>query len=56
MIFMLLLSVFQIRYICSADGCTEFEGSAMTDTEDVIVLKRHTKTVRALEMRTGLEK
>lgn len=61
MVRILILSAFlimQIRYICSSDGCKFFDDSnSNSDSKDeVLVIRRSDKTVRAVEMQTGQEK
>ena len=50
--------IIQIRYICSTDGCKFFEDSSTNSEsrDEVLVIRRSDKTVRAVEMQTGQEK
>nr|XP_020459845.1 eukaryotic translation initiation factor 2-alpha kinase 3 [Monopterus albus] len=45
----------KIRYICSAVGCSRW-GDDEIETEDVLLLQRTQKTVRAIMPRSGMEK
>lgn len=45
----------KIRYICSAGGCSRW-GSEEMESEDVLLLQRTQKTVRAIMPRSGMEK
>uniref|UniRef100_A0A8C7ICB5 non-specific serine/threonine protein kinase n=1 Tax=Oncorhynchus kisutch TaxID=8019 RepID=A0A8C7ICB5_ONCKI len=45
----------KLRYICSAVGCSRW-GEEETEPEDVLLLQRTQKTVRAVRPRSGLEK
>ncbi|CAB1335741.1 unnamed protein product [Coregonus sp. 'balchen'] len=45
----------RLRYICSAVGCSRW-GEEETESEDVLLLQRTQKTVRAVRPRSGLEK
>lgn len=45
----------KIRYICSAGGCSRWEEDEV-ETEDVLLLQRTQKTVRAIRPRSGIEK
>ncbi|KAM9355748.1 eukaryotic translation initiation factor 2-alpha kinase 3 [Pholidichthys leucotaenia] len=45
----------KLRYICSAGGCSRW-GEDGGDTEDVLLLQRTQKTVRAIRPRSGMEK
>ncbi|XP_069671586.1 eukaryotic translation initiation factor 2-alpha kinase isoform X4 [Periplaneta americana] len=44
----------QVMYECSMEGCTNSTDNLTAD--DVIVIQRHTQTVRAIEARTGVER
>ncbi|XP_075732398.1 eukaryotic translation initiation factor 2-alpha kinase 3 isoform X3 [Rhipicephalus microplus] len=44
----------QVRYICTMSGCDNTKEDF--STEDVLVVKRNTQTVRAVEPRSGREK
>lgn len=44
----------QVRYICTMSGCDNTKEDL--STEDVLVVKRNTQTVRAIEPRSGREK
>lgn len=44
----------QVRYVCTMGGCENTEEDF--STEDVLVVKRNTQTVRAVEPRSGREK
>ncbi|XP_003737567.2 eukaryotic translation initiation factor 2-alpha kinase 3 [Galendromus occidentalis] len=52
----------QVRYICSTDGgclnLTDSDGKVGTpgDADDVVVIRRHSQTVRAIEPRSGTER
>ncbi|GAB1598848.1 eukaryotic translation initiation factor 2-alpha kinase-like [Argonauta hians] len=47
----------QLRYTCSKNGCQQFGHSeTLNDEEDLLVITRNTRTVRALDSRTGAEK
>ncbi|XP_039994218.1 eukaryotic translation initiation factor 2-alpha kinase 3 [Xiphias gladius] len=45
----------KLRYICSAVGCSHW-GDEEMDSEDVLLLQRTQKTVRAIRPRSGMEK
>ncbi|KAM9787626.1 eukaryotic translation initiation factor 2-alpha kinase 3 [Syngnathus typhle] len=45
----------KLRYICSAVGCSHW-GAEETECEDVLLLQRTQKTVRAIRPRSGMEK
>ncbi|KAK2826724.1 hypothetical protein Q5P01_020938 [Channa striata] len=45
----------KLRYICSAVGCSRW-GDEEMETEDVLLLQRTQKTVRAIRPRSGMEK
>ncbi|CAL8274045.1 unnamed protein product [Merluccius merluccius] len=45
----------KLRYICSTVGCNRW-GDEEVDAEDVLLLQRTQKTVRAVRPRSGLEK
>ncbi|XP_077477077.1 eukaryotic translation initiation factor 2-alpha kinase 3 [Stigmatopora argus] len=45
----------KLLYICSAGGCSRWGGDE-TDGEDVLLLHRTQKTVRAIRPRSGIEK
>ncbi|XP_047467265.1 eukaryotic translation initiation factor 2-alpha kinase 3 [Mugil cephalus] len=45
----------KLRYICSAGGCSRW-GDDEVETEDVLLLQRTQKTVRAIRPRSGMEK
>ncbi|XP_061552110.1 eukaryotic translation initiation factor 2-alpha kinase 3 [Phycodurus eques] len=45
----------KLRYICSAVGCSRW-GADDTEGEDVLLLQRTQKTVRAIRPRSGMEK
>lgn len=45
----------KLRYICSAVGCSRW-GDEEMEAEDVLLLQRTQKTVRAIRPRSGLEK
>lgn len=45
----------KLRYICSAVGCSRW-GDNEVDSEDVLLLQRTQKTVRAIRPRSGMEK
>ncbi|XP_036429835.1 eukaryotic translation initiation factor 2-alpha kinase 3 [Colossoma macropomum] len=45
----------KLKYICSAVGCSRW-GEEETDPEDMILLQRTQKTVRAVTPRSGFEK
>merc|ERR1719210_449253 len=50
----------KIRYECTMAGCFSPSGEALssqeTDLEDIVIVKRETQVVRAIEPRTGSEK
>merc|ERR1719450_1495781 len=50
----------KIRYECTMAGCFSPSGEALssqeTDLEDIVIVKRETQVVRAVEPRTGSEK
>ena len=50
----------KIRYECTMAGCFSPTGEALssqeTDLEDIVIVKRETQVVRAVEPRTGSEK
>ena len=51
----------RIRYECTMEGCFTPSGDKLTpeqndDFEDIIIVKRETQVVRAVEPRTGSEK
>jgi len=50
----------KIRYECTMAGCFSPTGEALsskeTDLEDIVIVKRETQVVRAIEPRTGSEK
>ncbi|XP_042371861.1 eukaryotic translation initiation factor 2-alpha kinase 3-like, partial [Plectropomus leopardus] len=45
----------KLRYICSAVGCSRW-GDEEMEAEDVLLLQRTQKTVRAIRPRSGMEK
>uniref|UniRef100_A0A1A8EKP9 Eukaryotic translation initiation factor 2-alpha kinase 3 n=1 Tax=Nothobranchius korthausae TaxID=1143690 RepID=A0A1A8EKP9_9TELE len=45
----------KIQYICSAGGCTRWADNEV-EAEDVLLLQRTQKTVRAIRPRSGMEK
>ncbi|KAL6105903.1 eif2ak3 [Pungitius sinensis] len=45
----------KLRYICSAGGCSRW-GDEEMEAEDVLLLQRTQKTVRAIRPRSGMEK
>ncbi|XP_053192331.1 eukaryotic translation initiation factor 2-alpha kinase 3 isoform X2 [Scomber japonicus] len=45
----------KLRYICSAVGCSRW-GEDEMETEDMLLLQRTQKTVRAIRPRSGMEK
>uniref|UniRef100_A0A3B4Z681 Eukaryotic translation initiation factor 2-alpha kinase 3 n=1 Tax=Stegastes partitus TaxID=144197 RepID=A0A3B4Z681_9TELE len=45
----------KLRYICSAGGCSRW-GEDEVEAEDVLLLQRTQKTVRAIRPRSGMEK
>uniref|UniRef100_A0A671Y3L8 Eukaryotic translation initiation factor 2-alpha kinase 3 n=1 Tax=Sparus aurata TaxID=8175 RepID=A0A671Y3L8_SPAAU len=45
----------KLRYICSAVGCSRW-GEEELESEDVLLLQRTQKTVRAIRPRSGMEK
>uniref|UniRef100_A0A8C5IAA3 Eukaryotic translation initiation factor 2-alpha kinase 3 n=1 Tax=Gouania willdenowi TaxID=441366 RepID=A0A8C5IAA3_GOUWI len=45
----------KIRYICSTGGCSQWREEE-TEAEDVLLLQRTQKTVRAVRPRSGMEK
>ncbi|XP_051942433.1 eukaryotic translation initiation factor 2-alpha kinase 3 [Hippocampus zosterae] len=46
----------KLRYICSAMGCSRWRPEETEESEDVLLLQRTQKTVRAIRPRSGLEK
>lgn len=46
---------FQVKYICSALGCRQWDNDEM-EQEDILLLQRTQKTVRAVGPRSGNEK
>lgn len=44
-----------MRYICSALGCRQWDNDEM-EQEDILLLQRSQKTVRAVGPRSGNEK
>ena len=52
------MCLFQVRYVCSASGCRYFDPSSFEKDvlDDVLVIKRSDRTVRAVEMNNGQEK
>ena len=45
--------------MCTSEGCRQFGGEdnvTVGEKDEVLIVNRHTKTVRAVEMRTGAEK
>ena len=54
---LICVSTFQVRYVCSADGCklTEDDEHNVQDSE-VLVLKRTQQTIRAVDQRSGAER
>ena len=55
------LNTGRIRYECTMEGCFTPSGDKLTpeqndDFEDIIIVKRETQVVRAVEPRTGSEK
>ena len=52
--------IFQLKYVCSTDGCETFNTNSSEEEDDnsgdVLVITRHTKTIRAVEMLRGNEK
>jgi len=56
---LIIFILLQLKYICSAAGCQYFTSNSSDDSDvggDTLVITRHTKTVRAVEMQTGNEK
>uniref|UniRef100_A0A8C0DIB9 PRKR-like endoplasmic reticulum kinase n=1 Tax=Balaenoptera musculus TaxID=9771 RepID=A0A8C0DIB9_BALMU len=45
-----------VRYICSALGCRQWDNDEMEQEEDILLLQRTQKTVRAVGPRSGSEK
>uniref|UniRef100_A0A8I3WUL3 PRKR-like endoplasmic reticulum kinase n=1 Tax=Callithrix jacchus TaxID=9483 RepID=A0A8I3WUL3_CALJA len=50
------LSKPEVRYICSALGCRQWDSDEMEQEEDILLLQRTQKTVRAVGPRSGNEK
>ncbi|CAH7141030.1 Eif2ak3 [Phodopus roborovskii] len=50
------LSKPELRYICSALGCRRWDSDEMEEEEDILLLQRTQKTVRAVGPRSGSEK
>ena len=47
----------QLKYVCTTEGCQYPEGEEpVTDADDILVITRSSKTVRAVELKTGIEK
>ncbi|XP_059798825.1 eukaryotic translation initiation factor 2-alpha kinase 3 isoform X1 [Balaenoptera ricei] len=46
----------KVRYICSALGCRQWDNDEMEQEEDILLLQRTQKTVRAVGPRSGSEK
>ncbi|XP_040849495.1 eukaryotic translation initiation factor 2-alpha kinase 3 [Ochotona curzoniae] len=46
----------KVRYICSALGCRRWDGEDLEEEEDILLLQRTQKTVRAVGPRSGNEK
>ncbi|XP_028715253.1 eukaryotic translation initiation factor 2-alpha kinase 3 [Peromyscus leucopus] len=46
----------KLRYICSALGCRRWDNDDMEEEEDILLLQRTQKTVRAVGPRSGSEK
>lgn len=46
----------KLRYICSAVGCSRWGEEVEVEAEDVLLLQRTQKTVRAIRPRSGMEK
>ncbi|KFO32623.1 Eukaryotic translation initiation factor 2-alpha kinase 3, partial [Fukomys damarensis] len=46
----------KVRYICSALGCRRWDSDEMEEEEDILLLQRTQKTVRAVGPRSGSEK
>ena len=46
----------RLQYSCSRDGCHTEPPAASSSSNPFLVIRRHTKTVRAIEPRTGLER
>lgn len=46
----------KVRYICSALGCRQWDNDEMEQEEDILLLQRTQKTVRAVGPRSGNEK
>ncbi|XP_075857077.1 eukaryotic translation initiation factor 2-alpha kinase 3 isoform X2 [Microcebus murinus] len=46
----------KVRYICSALGCRQWDSDEMEEEEDILLLQRTQKTVRAVGPRSGNEK
>ncbi|CAH1797366.1 unnamed protein product [Owenia fusiformis] len=46
----------QLRYVCSPSGCQTVGNDIVEDSDDILVIKRNSQTIRAVEMRTGGEK
>ncbi|XP_075840001.1 eukaryotic translation initiation factor 2-alpha kinase 3 [Microtus pennsylvanicus] len=46
----------KLRYICSALGCRRWDSDDMEEEEDILLLQRTQKTVRAVGPRSGSEK
>ncbi|ELV10785.1 Eukaryotic translation initiation factor 2-alpha kinase 3, partial [Tupaia chinensis] len=46
----------KVRYICSALGCRQWDSDEMEQEEDILLLQRTQKTVRAVGPRSGNEK
>ncbi|XP_064630164.1 eukaryotic translation initiation factor 2-alpha kinase 3-like [Lineus longissimus] len=46
----------EVRYLCQSSGCNQYTDGAHKMSDDIIMIKRNTQTVRAVEMRSGYEK
>lgn len=46
----------QLRYVCTMSGCNQTKDEEDYGAEDVLVVKRDTQTVRAVEPRSGQER
>ncbi|XP_074642739.1 eukaryotic translation initiation factor 2-alpha kinase-like [Tubulanus polymorphus] len=45
----------EVKYVCHMSGCQKFADEAVKDGEDLIIIRRNTQTVRAVEIRSGNE-
>ncbi|CAD5123678.1 DgyrCDS12002 [Dimorphilus gyrociliatus] len=46
----------RLKYQCSVKGCKKFEADSVQESEGTVVLNRNSKTVRSVEVESGIEK